>query len=151
MTAKPTIRAQHPATAAPPASPVNPRTEQMAAEEMGKVSATPTKTETRMPIRKGWSSVARMMTCPKALAAPAMGGAITQAAPMPTSVVTMGVTRISTRVSLLTALPTSEAMMATKSTARGRCRRIPPWPERRGPWAAPGGHGRWPRPWPRRS
>ena len=91
----------------------------MAAEEIGKVSATPTRTETRMPIQKGWRSVARMISCPNALATEPMGGAITQAAPMPIRVVTMGVTRISTLVSLLTALPHSAAIMATKSTARG--------------------------------
>ena len=47
------------------------------------------------------------------------GGAITQAAPIPTSVVTMGVTRISIFVSLLTIFPASAAIMATNSTARG--------------------------------
>ena len=36
-TAKPTILAQHPATAAPPASPVRPKAAQIAAEEMGRV------------------------------------------------------------------------------------------------------------------
>ena len=53
ITAKPTIWAQQPATAAPPARPVRPSTEQIAAEEMGRVRATPTRTDTRMPIRKG--------------------------------------------------------------------------------------------------
>ena len=42
MTAKPTIWAQQPATAAPPASPVRPSAKQMAAEEMGSVRAMPT-------------------------------------------------------------------------------------------------------------
>ena len=64
MTAKPTIWAQQPATAAPPARPVRPRAAQMAAEEMGSVSATPTMTDTRMPMKKGCSSVAHMMSCP---------------------------------------------------------------------------------------
>ena len=57
-TAKPTILAQQPATAAPPASPVRVRAEQMAAEEMGRVRAIPTTTDTRMPIQKGWRTVA---------------------------------------------------------------------------------------------
>ncbi len=70
-------------------------------------------------MRKGWSTVARMMSWPKALAAAAMGGATAQAAPMPTRVVTMGVTRMSIFVSLLTALPHSAARMATRRTARG--------------------------------
>ena len=53
MTANPTICAQHPATAAPPARPVSPRAAQMAALLMGRVRATPTSTETKMPMRKG--------------------------------------------------------------------------------------------------
>ena len=76
MTAKPTICAQQPATAAPPARPVSPRAAQMAAEEMGRVRAMPTMTETRMPIKKGCSSVAHMMTCPTEMAAAPMGGAM---------------------------------------------------------------------------
>ena len=53
MTAKPTIWAQHPATAAPPARPASPRVWQMAAEEMGRVRAMPTSTLTAIPIQKG--------------------------------------------------------------------------------------------------
>ena len=53
MTAKPTICAQQPASAAPPAKPVKPSAAQIAADEMGSVSAIPTTTETRMPMRKG--------------------------------------------------------------------------------------------------
>ena len=117
--------AQQPATAAPPASPVRPSTEQMAADEMGRVRAMPTSTDTRMPIKKGCSWVVRMISWPKASAAPPMGGAMTQAEPMPARMVTMGVTRMSTRVSLDTAFPSSAAMMATNSTASG-----PPAPPR---------------------
>mgnify|MGYP006922392776 CR=1 FL=1 len=36
-------------------------TEQMAAEEIGSVSAIPTSTDTRIPIRKGWRTVVRMI------------------------------------------------------------------------------------------
>ena len=61
-TAKPTMLAQHPATAAPPARPVRPRAAQMAAEEMGRVRAMPTRTDTSTPMKKGWSSVVRMMS-----------------------------------------------------------------------------------------
>ena len=50
---------------------------------------------------------------------------MTQAEPTPTKMVTMGVTKMSTFVSLLTAFPSSAAMMATNSTARG-----PPAPPR---------------------
>ena len=54
MTAKPIIWAQQPATAAPPARPVRPSARQMAAEEMGRVRATPMTTETMIPMKKGW-------------------------------------------------------------------------------------------------
>ena len=53
ITAKPTIWAQQPATAAPPARPVRLRAAQMAAEEMGRVRATPMTTLTKMPMKKG--------------------------------------------------------------------------------------------------
>ena len=72
-----------------------------------------------MPMKKGCSSVAHMMALPTALAAVPMGAAIRAAAPIPQRMVTMGVTRMSIFVSLLTALPISEVMMATNSTAKG--------------------------------
>ena len=119
MTAKPTICAQQPATAAPPASPVRPRAAQMAALEMGSVSATPTTTETTTPIRNGCSSVAHMISCPTESAAAPMAGAHQAERAMPTPMVTSGVTRMSMGVSLETAFPSSAARMATNSTARG--------------------------------
>ena len=72
-----------------------------------------------MPKKKGCSSVAHMMACPTAEAALPTGAAISAAKPTPTSTVTMGVTRMSIFVSLLTALPISAATIATNSTARG--------------------------------
>ena len=60
MTAKPTICAQQPAVAAPPARPVMPIIAQIAAELIGSVRMMPTTTETRMPIRKGCISVAQL-------------------------------------------------------------------------------------------
>ena len=119
MTAKPTIWAQQPATAAPPARPTRPKEAQMAAEEMGRVRAMPTSTDTTMPMKKGCSSVAHMMAWPTALAAVPMGAATREAMPTPARMVTMGVTRMSTLVSLDTSLPHSAATMATKYTARG--------------------------------
>ena len=97
----------------------------MAAEEMGSVSATPTMTETRMPMRKGACSVAHMMRVPTCEAAAPMGAAISIERPTPEKMVTSGVTRMSTLVSLLTALPSSEATMAMMRTASG-----PPAPPR---------------------
>ncbi len=86
---------------------------------MGSVSTTPTTTDTIMPMKKGRSSVAHMTILPKAEAALPTGAAIRAAAPIPIKIVTIGVTRMSTLVSLLTALPNSEAMIATKNTAKG--------------------------------
>ena len=125
MTANPTIWAQQPATAAPPASPVRPRAAQMAAEEIGSVRATPTTTETRMPIQNGCSSVAHMIRSPTFMAALPSAGAHHADRPMPTPIVTSGVIRMSIFVSLLTALPISAERMATNSTASG-----PPAPPR---------------------
>ena len=86
---------------------------------MGSVNATPTSTLTAMPIQKGWSLVALSMMMPKALAAVPMGGAMSFARATPTRIVMAGVTRMSTLVSLLTALPHSAATMAMMSTAKG--------------------------------
>ena len=47
----------------------------MAAEEMGSVRAMPMTTETRIPIQKGWSTVAHLTKSPTALAAVPMAGA----------------------------------------------------------------------------
>ena len=118
-TAKPTMFAQQPATAAPPASPVSESAAQMAADEIGSVSAMPTMTDTRMPMTNGCCSVAHMMSVPTQLAPLPMGAATSMASPMPTRIVTMGVTRMSTFVSLLTALPNSAATIAVTSTASG--------------------------------
>ena len=119
ITANPTICAQHPATAAPPARPVKPRTAQIAAEEIGSVSATPTRTDTAIPIQKGCSFVALSIRSPNAFAADPIGGAISFASATPIRIVTAGVTRISTLVSLETAFPNSAAIIAMTRTARG--------------------------------
>ena len=125
-TAKPTMLAQQPATAAPPARPVRPMAAQMAAEEMGRVRAMPMTTDTRMPIQKGWSTVAQRTKSPTAEAAVPMAGAHRADRPTPTKMVTRGVTRMSILVSLDTALPSSAAMTAMKSTARGPPAPLPP-------------------------
>ena len=86
---------------------------------MGSVSATPTMTDTRMPMTSGACSVAHMIRVPTWLAAAPMGAAMSMESPTPAKMVTSGVTRISTLVSLLTALPSSAATMAMMSTASG--------------------------------
>ena len=119
MTAKPTMFAQQPARAAPPARPVSESAAQMAADEIGRVSAMPTTTEMMMPMMNGCCRVAHMMMPPIQLAALPMGAATSTASPTPTRIVTMGVTRMSTFVSLETALPNSAATTAVTSTASG--------------------------------
>ena len=74
ITAKPTICAQHPTIAAPPAranpfsleaafNPVSESAAQIAAELIGKVSAMPTSTDTMSPITNGACSVLQPMNC----------------------------------------------------------------------------------------
>ena len=72
-----------------------------------------------MPIKNGRSSVAHLMNRPTALAASPIGSATRYAIPTPTRIVTIGVTMMSTFVSLDTALPNSAPTMATTSTASG--------------------------------
>ena len=91
----------------------------------GLVRAMPTSTDTTMPIQKGCSTVVSLMSWPKAEAAAPMAGAHQADRATPAQMVTRGVTRISTLVSLETALPISAARMAMTSTARG-----PPAPPR---------------------
>ena len=74
-TAKPTMLAQQPATAAPPASPVSPKAAQMAAEEMGSVRATPMITLTTMPMTKGVALVAIAISVPSWLMSQIKGNA----------------------------------------------------------------------------
>ena len=119
INAKPTIWAQHPATAAPPASPVRPKAAQIAAEEIGRVSAIPTITDTSMPMMKGCCPVAHMMRFPVLRAARPMAGAHSAERNIPVPMVARGVTRISILVSFETAFPISAAMMAINRTASG--------------------------------
>ena len=119
IAAKPTICAQHPATAAPPARPVRPSAAQIAADEIGSVSAMPTSTDTAIPIRNGCRSVAHITSSPTFIAARPSAGASRAESARPTPIVASGVTRMSTFVSFETSLPHSAAAMATKRTASG--------------------------------
>ena len=92
---------------------------QIAADEIGNVSATPTSTDTAIPIRNGCKFVAHMMSAPTCMAAAPSAGAHHAASATPTPIVTSGVTKMSMRVSPATALPTSAARMATNRTASG--------------------------------
>ena len=62
---------------------------------------------------KGCCVVAHFMSVPTAIAPLPMGAAMKYAAPMPMSIVTMGVTRMSIFVSFETILPNSAAIIAT--------------------------------------
>ena len=73
-TAKPTICAQHPARAAPPAIPLMPMDAQIAALEIGSVRIMPTTAETTIPMRNGCSMVASLMTLPRKFMATAIAG-----------------------------------------------------------------------------
>ena len=72
-----------------------------------------------MPIRKGFSSVAHIIALPTALAALPIYGAQSIESAQPRPIVTIGVTRMSSFVSLLTALPNSAATIVISRTARG--------------------------------
>ena len=91
----------------------------MAAELIGRVKKMPIKAETIMPIKKGCSSVAHMIRLPSQIEAVPMEGASAIESRLPMQMVTNGVTRMSTFVSLLTSLPHSHAITATKYTASG--------------------------------
>ena len=60
-----------------------------------------------------------MIMAPTLEAAFPMAGATREASPTPERIVTRGVTRISILVSLETAFPSSDAMIAMKRTASG--------------------------------
>ena len=68
----------------------------------------------RIPIKNGCNSVAHIIKFPTELAAAPIAGAHNTLNPTPTSIVTAGVTRISTFVSFETSFPTSLATIAIK-------------------------------------
>ena len=138
--AKPSICAQHPAVAAPPASaspfqtsivtlpsaipartapPLMPIAAQIAAELIGSVRTTPTTTDTMIPIQNGLKSVAHPIKEPSASQTLLHTGARSIARITPTITVTAGVTMMSIFVSLETSFPISQVMTATKNTASG--------------------------------
>ena len=79
----------------------------------------PTTTEITIPIANGWSFVASLMNVPSQFIAMAIGGQIRYPERKPKPKVTIGVTRISTFVSLETILPNSTAMMTATKTPKG--------------------------------
>ena len=95
---------------------------------MGKVSAMPTSTDTIMPIKNGCISVACIIMLPKAVITALTPGPARRAISSPDTMVTVGVTRISTFVSLDTSLPSSAAITAHISVPKGPPRLLAPTP-----------------------
>ena len=116
MTAKPIICAQQPAVAAPAAKPPIPMDMQSAAELIGSVRRQPTETETKTPIIKGLSMVARLITSPNDITHSLIGTQQYLANKPPTTTATRGVTMISIGVrfdmSEPASIPTMEARYA---------------------------------------
>ena len=126
--AKPIIWAQQPAVAAPPASPSKFSMMQIAALLIGRVRAMPIRADTRMPMKKGCSSVLVFTRSPKAVIKAEMPGPTNWAANTPLMMVTPGVTRMSTRVSLEISLPSSVPMMVEMRAPTGPPRALPAMP-----------------------
>ena len=117
--ANPTICAQQPATAAPPASPVRPMEAHIAALLTGSVRSIPTITETMIPITNGCCVVAHIISLPNSFAKLPIGGAINMASSPPTRTVTAGVRIISIFVFPASRFARTAAMRAITKTARG--------------------------------
>ena len=100
ITAKPTICAQQPAVAAPPAIPVSASDAHIAADDMGSVKQIPTTAETRAPISTGFNSTNIIIRLPRYFITALIPGPTSIDTPTPTAIVTVGVTIISTFVSL---------------------------------------------------
>ena len=127
-TANPTICAQQPAVAAPPARPSRLNMMQIAALLIGSVRAMPIRAETRIPMKSGCITVAVFTRFPKAVMNAETPGPTNCAARMPEMMVTPGVTRISTGVSLETIFPSSAAMMVATSAPTGPPSSLPAMP-----------------------
>ena len=128
MTAKPTIWAQQPAVAAPPARPSRDSMIQMAALLMGRVRAMPMRADTRIPMKKGCISVAVLTISPNRVMNRDTPGPTNWAIKTPEMMVTPGVTRMSTRVSLDTSFPSSAATMVATRAPTGPPSSLPAIP-----------------------
>ena len=95
---------------------------------MGSVSATPTNTDTKMPMKNGCISVARIIRLPKPVITADTPGPASRAMSSPLTIVTVGVTRISTFVSFETIFPSSAATAVQISVPSGPPRLFAPYP-----------------------
>ena len=127
-TAQPTICAQQPAVAAPPASPSRLSIMQIAALLIGRVSAMPMRAETRIPMKSGCMTVAVLTRFPNAVMKAETPGPTNWEASTPEVMVIPGVTRISTGVSLETNFPSSVAIMVATRAPTGPPSSLPAIP-----------------------
>ncbi len=114
ITAKPIICAQQPAVAAPAASPSRLSMTHIATELMGSVRAQPTSTATAIPMKKGLSVVAWLMSMPSCNIMSLIGEQHHLANIPPATIVTSGVTIISTGVRFDTSEPSSTPTMTAR-------------------------------------
>ncbi len=119
MTAKPTICAQQPTTAAPAAIPLRLIATPMAAEEIGRVRHTPIIAATRIPIKIGCCWALTLMIPPSQVIKPLIGGPSKSPTILPDTIATSGVTMISTFVLPDTRLPISRATNAAINAPKG--------------------------------
>src|SRR5690625_49404 len=96
--ANPTICAEQPMTAAPAANPSSDNIKAIATLEIGAVSAQPIKTATKIPIINGRCSVDQLITSPNQSMNVLIGMPISFPVKNPTTIITSGVTIMSTFV-----------------------------------------------------
>ena len=119
ITANPIIWAQHPAVAAPAASPERSIIIHRAADEIGAVRTSPTTTEMNIPNQNGWSSQAKIISLPSFIINHPTRGPTSFAVIPPTIRVTAGVIIISSFVSFETAFPNSTAIRTAINAPAG--------------------------------
>ena len=119
ITANPIIWAQHPAVAAPAASPSSPSIMHMAAELIGRVRQQPTMTDTVIPIRNGFNVVALLTKAPICNIKSLIGEQQYLANNPPMMIVTIGVSIMSTGVFFETKFPSSAPIITARYAPTG--------------------------------
>ena len=110
---------QHPTVAAPAARPDRFKITPRAAELMGNVRIIPINTDTTIPIKNGCCSVPQLIRLPRLVIILEMGGPTRSPTAQPATMVTMGVTRMSTFVLPETRCPASIATYAAINAPSG--------------------------------
>ena len=117
--ANPTMWAQQPAVAAPPANPDSPSIIQRAALLIGKVNTIPTTTEIKIPINNGLKVVAYMINAPVPSINAPIGGPTMDAIKTPIIIVIAGVRTMSIFVSFEISFPNSAPTNAAQYAPAG--------------------------------